>query len=110
MRRVIQIFGFGLCIVAAGVHAQREEESDLWQERYKLPTDVVCHSKEAMREVMSSGDPAVITKLIKSGDCLLVSDEAIKDASAATDNGKGPAKVSVEISQRVVELWGYYVF
>ncbi|RDS84469.1 hypothetical protein DWU98_00365 [Dyella monticola] len=90
--------------------AQEPTKPVQMQDSNDIPTDVVCHSKAAMRKVMDSGgSPRLITELIRADDCLLVSDEAIKDASTPTDNGKGPAKVTVQTSQGVTQLWGYHV-
>lgn len=99
-----------LCGTAWSVSAQEPAKLERRLEGNAIPTDVVCHSEAAMRKVMESGDPEVMTKLIRSGDCLLVSDEAIKDASLPAGNSKGPAKVTVETRRGIVQLWGYYVF
>jgi len=98
-------FGLVGCICA-----QESTKPVQMQDSNDIPTDVVCHSKAAMRKVMDSGgSPDLITDLIRADDCLLVSDEAIKDASAPTDNGKGPANVTVQTMRGITQLWGYHV-
>ena len=77
------------------------------------PPQVVCHSKTAMRKVMDSGysapDFELLSKLVKSGDCLLVLYEAVKTVGFPTDNGDGPAQVTVQTNHGVINLWGYPV-
>jgi len=72
----------------------------------------VCRSKEAMQKVMKSGaglgtNPIVVDKLVKSGDCLLAPYEYIKTIGYATDNGDGPAPITMEMSGKNSVMWGY---
>lgn len=108
--RHVVLSALTLFSVAGGVCAQEPTKPVPAQDNNTIPTDVVCRSKAAMRKVIESGgSPDLITDLIRSGDCLLVSDEAIKDASSPVDEGKGPAKVTVQTRHGIRHLWGYYV-
>lgn len=107
--RYVVLYALVLVSAAGATGAEEPARPAPTQDGNPVPTDVVCRSKTAMEKIVGSGgNPDLITELIRANDCLLVSDEAIKDASAPTDNGKGPAKVTVETRRGMTELWGYY--
>jgi hypothetical protein len=105
---------FGL-LVATSLPCTQESAISSCGDKHDCPNppEVVCHSKAAMRRVMDSGysapDPTLVNKLAEKGDCLLVPYNAIKTISFPTDNGNGPAEVTVQTDRGIVKLWGYPV-
>jgi hypothetical protein len=112
--RYLFFYGLAFFGMAHGAHAQQVATPASNQHNWPPnPPQVVCYSKVAMRKVMDSGysapNPELVNKLVKSGDCLLVPYEAVKTIGFPTDNGDGPARVTVQTGHGITKLWGYPV-
>lgn len=108
------LYGLALFSATLGVCAQQAASTPSRQHDWPPnPPQVVCYSKVAMRKVMDSGYSApnakLVNKLVKSGDCLVVPYEAVKTIGFPTDNGNGPARVTVQTDHGAIKLWGYPV-
>jgi len=120
-RYMYDLLGTFLVAITCAACSQASMTPVTKQAHYQPNSPVpVCRTKASMIKWMAADvwkvgdegkkpDQAILNGLIKSGNCHYLPEEAIKTIGDATDNGYGPAPVTIRTDRGILQEWSFPV-